>query len=165
MTLEGIYFLAQIIAAAAIVGSLIFVGLQIRANTKEQRFQRAHERAQRVAPAFSDMINNPDLRAVMLKARAGAETADFTPDELFMLNNQFRRIAESHLITYREMEEGFLDPVVQEPWLQSMHVMFEMPVFREWWVDQFRPQNHPAFQAYMDGIMNVVEPVEVRDDA
>jgi len=164
MTLESLYFLAQIIAALAIVGSLIFVGLQIRANTKEQRFQRAHERAQRVAPAFSDMVNNPELRAVMLKARAGAKTPDFTPDELFMLNNQFRRIIESHLITYREMNEGFVDPVVQEPWRKSMYIMFEMPVFRDFWVDVFRAQNHPTFQAYMDGIMNAVEPVKASDD-
>jgi len=165
MTLEAFYFIAQIISAIAIVGSLIFVGLQIRANTKEQRFQRAHERAQRVAPAFSDMVNNADLRAAMLKSRAGASREAFTPDELFLLNNHFRRIIESHLITYREMDDGYVDPVVQEPWRKSMYIMFEMPVFREFWVDVFRAQNHPMFQAYMDGIMNAVEPVKVPDDA
>ena len=165
MTLEAFYFIAQIIAAVAIVGSLIFVGLQIRANTREQRFQRAHERAQRVAPAFSDMVNNRELRGVMLKARAGTERDGFTSDELFLLNNHFRRIIESHLITFREMEEGYVDPVVQEPWRRSMYIMFEMPIFRAFWVDVFRSQNHPMFQAYMDGIMSAVEPVRFSDDA
>jgi len=36
MTLESFYFIAQIIAALAVVGSLIFVGFQIRGNTREQ---------------------------------------------------------------------------------------------------------------------------------
>ena len=37
MTLEAVYFLSQIVAAAVIVASLLFVGLQLRQSDKTQR--------------------------------------------------------------------------------------------------------------------------------
>ena len=43
MTLEAIYFISQIIAALAIVASLVFVGIQIRQNTKATRAASAFE--------------------------------------------------------------------------------------------------------------------------
>ena len=38
MTLEEIYYVSQIAAAVAIFGSLVFVGLQMRAQTQEARY-------------------------------------------------------------------------------------------------------------------------------
>ena len=43
MTLETLYYISQIVAVLAILGSLIFVGIQIRQNTKQA------EEAERVA--------------------------------------------------------------------------------------------------------------------
>ena len=41
MTLEAIYYITQIIAVIAVVTSLIFVGLQVRQNTKQTRVQNS----------------------------------------------------------------------------------------------------------------------------
>lgn len=38
MTLEAIYYISQIVAVIAIFGSLMFVGLQMRAQTRETRY-------------------------------------------------------------------------------------------------------------------------------
>jgi hypothetical protein len=38
MTVEEVYFISQIVAAIAIVASLIFVGMQMRAQTRETRY-------------------------------------------------------------------------------------------------------------------------------
>ena len=43
MTLETLYYVSQIVAVLAILGSLVFVGVQIRQNTKQA------EEAERVA--------------------------------------------------------------------------------------------------------------------
>jgi len=41
MTLEAFYFIAQILAAIAVVSSLMFVGIQLRAQTREQILTRS----------------------------------------------------------------------------------------------------------------------------
>ena len=60
MTLESIYFLSQIVAAVALVASLLFVGLQLRHSDKTQRalvhqatIQRTIELNERLADATS----------------------------------------------------------------------------------------------------------------
>ena len=49
MTLEAIYFISQIFAAAGVMVSLIFVGLQIRQNTRATKATAAFEATNSVA--------------------------------------------------------------------------------------------------------------------
>ena len=44
MDLEAVYFVSQVVAAFAIVGSLIFVGLQTRAATSQAKRNEAARR-------------------------------------------------------------------------------------------------------------------------
>ena len=37
MTLEALYYISQIVAVAAVLASLIFVGIQIRQNTEQAK--------------------------------------------------------------------------------------------------------------------------------
>lgn len=37
MNLEAIYFVSQVVASVALVGSLVFVGMQIRAQVRQSR--------------------------------------------------------------------------------------------------------------------------------
>ena len=67
MTLETFYFIAQIIAAVAIVGSLLFVGMQIRAGIREQRLTRANENADNYSRFQVLLIENPEFRDVWNK--------------------------------------------------------------------------------------------------
>ena len=43
MTIEEIYYVSQIAAAVAIFGSLVFVGLQMRAQTREARYSTMNQ--------------------------------------------------------------------------------------------------------------------------
>lgn len=45
MTLQAIYFISQVVAAIALIGSLIFVGVQVRQNTAQGKRQEAASRA------------------------------------------------------------------------------------------------------------------------
>lgn len=78
--LENLYFLAQILAAFAIVGSLVFVGLQIRAATKEQKLTRANEGADNYSRFQVILIENPEFREIWIK---GADDVTLlSPSEL-----------------------------------------------------------------------------------
>jgi len=79
MSLETAYFIAQIIAALAVVASLVFVGLQVRANTREQAINRVHQRAAISAGINGWVATDSHVRAVLAKAYYGLD--ELTLDE------------------------------------------------------------------------------------
>ncbi len=67
MSLEALYFVAQIIAALAVVASLVFVGLQVRASTREQALTRSIEAGDNYDRFQYLIIENPEFREVWVK--------------------------------------------------------------------------------------------------
>jgi hypothetical protein len=67
MDLEVLYFLTQILAGLAVFGSLVFVGLQIRASTREQQLTRANEGADNYSRFQVILIENPEFRDIWIK--------------------------------------------------------------------------------------------------
>jgi hypothetical protein len=65
--LENLYFFAQIIASVAMVGSLVFVGVQIRGNTRDQELTRANDGADNYSRFQILLIENPEFRDVWVK--------------------------------------------------------------------------------------------------
>lgn len=76
MTLEGFYFLAQIVAGMAVVASLVFVGLQVRGSTREQRLTRTFEGVAAYEAFQHLLINNHEFREIWLKGAKGLENLD-----------------------------------------------------------------------------------------
>ena len=72
MTLEAIYFLSQVVAAVALVCSLIFVGIQIRQSSIQTRLNTQAVRAA-FHQAITDSFNNLNVRIA-----ADAELAEIT---------------------------------------------------------------------------------------
>ncbi len=66
MTLEGIFYLSQCIASIAVVGSLIYLGLQVRGADRSQRSIMQQGRADRVSQS-SLTLASPELAAVWQK--------------------------------------------------------------------------------------------------
>lgn len=67
MDLEALYFSTQIIAGLAVFGSLVFVGLQIRASTREQQLTRSNEGADNYSRFQVILIENPEFRDIWIK--------------------------------------------------------------------------------------------------
>ena len=78
--LETLYFIASIVAAAAVVGSLIFVGLQIRANTRENVLSRQIEGSDNYQVFQTTIIENADFRDIWL--RGNQDINDLSSSEL-----------------------------------------------------------------------------------
>jgi hypothetical protein len=66
VTLEEIFYLSQSIASVAVVGSLIYLGLQVRASDRAQRSIMQQGRADRVSKAWLAMAS-PELAIVWQK--------------------------------------------------------------------------------------------------
>jgi hypothetical protein len=79
MTLEQIFYLSQSVASVAVVGSLIYLGLQVRSADRSQRAIMQQGRADRASNAAL-AIASPELARVFQKGVAGDPT--LTRDEL-----------------------------------------------------------------------------------
>lgn len=67
MTLEDFYFISQIIAAVGIMASLVFVGLQMRAQARETRLASMAEVMSEYRNAMGNLSNNRHLVVAMLE--------------------------------------------------------------------------------------------------
>ncbi len=79
MTLEQIFYLSQSVASVAVVGSLIYLGLQVRSAERSQRAIMQQGRADRASNAAL-AIASPELALVFQKGVAGDPT--LTREEL-----------------------------------------------------------------------------------
>lgn len=78
MNLEAIYFISQVVAAAAVVGSLVFVGIQIRQSNRFARAQGNAARAQGIGE-FQWRMTEPEFATLFRKG--GALSAPMTDVE------------------------------------------------------------------------------------
>jgi hypothetical protein len=71
MTLEQIFYLSQSVASVAVVGSLIYLGLQVRSAERGQRAIMQQGRADRASNAAL-AIASPELARVFQKGLISA---------------------------------------------------------------------------------------------
>lgn len=87
MTLEQIFYLSQSIASVAVVGSLIYLGLQVRSAERSQRAIMQQGRADRASNAAL-AIASPELARVFQSGVAGdkchsiqSQNRDYGPEK------------------------------------------------------------------------------------
>lgn len=71
MTLETIYFISGIVAAVGVIGSLVFVGLQMHQNTKAIRLSSANHFQSSVGEMEYFIAQNPEFVELLVKGRTG----------------------------------------------------------------------------------------------
>ena len=148
MTLETLYYLSQILAVLGVIGSLIFVGLQMR---QANIFAR-NEVTDRVTNGFGTLqlsiMADGELNGIVQRAYAGQ--SDFSEEE-------WARLAPYTLImigTARSMmsakQSGLLETMAEESGLRSVCWVLSKPAFAKAWRWQQRLEAHdPDIFAYI----------------
>ena len=67
MTLDQIAIVGQIVAAVGVIGSLIFVGLQVRQSNQVMRDSAIRHHAERIQSISRALFDSPDLAGIWLK--------------------------------------------------------------------------------------------------
>lgn len=100
MSLEAIYFASQIVAAAAIVGSLIFVGLQMRAQSRETRIAATDRLLEEYRNFVLTAAINESVAEIFQKGVMGGFAALRTDTERMQLasifNTGFRIVEQAY---------------------------------------------------------------------
>ena len=166
MSLETLYFVAQIFAALAIVASLVFVGVQVRTNNVQQRIALLNQRSEMTSRLNQLMVQDEGLCDVLLK---GADSIDpLTPAEYLRFstfNHEWIMIArlvkhhkgsagvddENFEVVKRAVQRLFRQQGMREWWARGKHVYSDSEVdFIESWIEQDKEKKPKREGAHAD---------------
>jgi hypothetical protein len=150
MTLEGIYYISQIVAVVGIFASLIFVGLQIRQNTKAIKATSHHAVTDSFNAINTLVLSDPKVARIWRLAMAGSE--ELNEDE--RISADFMLLANMRIFEtlYYQYKNGTLDKKLFDAELKTLKWAVTMPGVQAWWA--VNPISLSAeYRAFIDGLI------------
>lgn len=148
MTLQDLANFGEILAAAGVIASLIFVGWQIRANTKAARL-RMHEQVTQTYMSFlGSMLVDPGSFATGLKSEH-PDFADLNDAQKTSFFSTMLGFFKHFEMMYVQYAQGVMD---EETWnARSTHIrmQFHQPGAQSWW-NLRKEAFTPSFRQYLD---------------
>lgn len=154
MTLEDLAYISQIIGVVAVFASLIFVGVQIRQNTRATR-AASHN-------AVSDSLNeinrmfaeNADLTRIWVAGAANRQA--LTPEERWRFDSAMRAYLHVCETMFIQAGLGTGDKSVLQAEEEGIRRTLAAPGVREWWTEN--PYGFCAeFRTYVAKLVASVE--------
>jgi hypothetical protein len=122
MNIESMVNYADIVGGVAVIVSLIYVGIQIRRNTKSNQAQANQNAHESLAILSFEVGKDPDLTSFMRKGQVGFD--ELTEEEQFrfmvLLVTFFRRYEN----IYYQYQKGFLEEDLWGGYRRSMLALF-----------------------------------------
>ena len=130
-TLQDWANLAEIIGTAAIIFSLLFVGLQIADNTKEMRSSAAHNATESLQNWYVEIATNS--QAAQVFRRGMNDPSELSQDEAFqyLLNVHSATLAYQHVFFIGA--EGTLDTSLYQAMTATMEAVVSTRGFQWYW--------------------------------
>ena len=153
MTLETAYFIAQIVAALAVIASIVFLSMQVRENTREQKLRREHE-LQQMSVSFFDHFTDDEANAEVF-IRGGYDYRGLSGPEKFRFNNLSSKAVRNFEYMLALHRAGVLDDASLERQEQMIFSLLGTPGARVWWErsgmgDWFRPETQARITALIE---------------
>lgn len=149
MTLQDWADVSQIIGAIAVVASLLFVGVQLRQNTKAVRAQTSQAHAVGYQQIIAGIAENGEVASIWRRGLADYDSLD--PDErvrLLAFTSTLFRFYESSQV---QMLRGMLDAEHWHTIEQQVSDLVTQPGIQAWW--KLRRHWHSArFRDWIDAL-------------
>lgn len=144
----------EMVGFIGVIGSLVFVGIQIRQNTIASRASAFQQMGSAVAGIWFSTAQDPN-RAVLAMRFFEEANAQFTPAEEAVLINQSIAAFRQHETTWRQVKLGLLDPEALDAfgWNAEGSSAFTINMKRLW--PRMAPHMSPDFRAYIEKAMGV----------
>jgi len=150
MNWEAVSGLADAISAVGVIGSLIYVGVQIQKNTTETRRANARATAHDHAQAIHAILQDPEVSAIIIRGLDDIDSLDSTERYRFDL---------ATLIWLQAIEQAFAD-IRQRDYPDDMEETYKVmvpgvlntPGGLIWWSER-RPWFSADFQKEVDVLL------------
>lgn len=147
MSLEDIYFLSQIVAAVALVVSLIFVGVQIRHNTMSTQTARHQSIVQAIADWSREVAMNTEISALL--GRGSTHFEQLEPVQRLQFSLLHVALFRNYENIFYQHTQQAIDDHVWEGWSYRMRATFALPGVRAWWEPQ-RDSYSESFRDFLE---------------
>lgn len=129
--LEAAYFIMQIVAALAVVASLIFVGFQVRAYTREQEQARRFETFQ-IFNTIADFMSGPGNLSEVY-AKAATDINNMTQPERIRFANMYTKCFNAYDLLIGMCQSGDISKDELARFEAYLLASFNSPMIRQWW--------------------------------
>lgn len=147
MTLESMFYISQTVAAFAIVGSLVFLGIEVRGTNRESRHRITDEYLQNLRAVELEMAGNADLARVWISGLHDFEAlAPVDKARFLLVSHMVLKTNESVVLAYRD---GHMTPEMYEPEDRHITEFLAYPGMQEAW-DIRKHYFHRAFRTLVD---------------
>ena len=148
MSLQEIANIGEILGASGVIASLIFVGYQIKSNTKTARL-RMHEQATQTLLSFLNaVLTDPDAFSAGLQS-TDENFSDLTDGQKMFFFGTMLGFFKHFELLYAQYDEGVLDQESWDAWSEQMRMYFHQPGAKSWW--KFRRATFvPGFRDYLE---------------
>jgi len=158
MALEEFYYLSQVVAAVAIVLSLLVLVVEVRRNTREIKRQSTAEVTSQRSTFVRYIGTDKQVARVVGRGLSGEGLA---PAEWFQFNMFLYAIFVEFELNRRKQAAGEIDADLWEAWLEAYRWWLQFPGVRKWW--STRPAGFTAdFRRFVDGELETTEPADAR---
>lgn len=130
MSLEQVFYLSQSIASIAVIGTLIYLGLQVRGAERSQRALMQQGRADRASQGAM-AIADPQLARVFQKGAAG--DTGLTREEFTQWMMICRALFLSGEDSFLQHKAGQLDQRAFDSYVAGVHFYMAFPGIRAAW--------------------------------
>ena len=132
MTIQDLGSLGELIAAIATLITLVYLALQIRANTRSLRLA-GRESTTAASSRFRDaLIRDPEVAALWNRALNDLE--GLPPDERLRALAMFQEVFYTSQLVFHRVNEGvFPERTWRQAHLQGLRSMLRNPGAKQWW--------------------------------
>ncbi len=131
MTLEDFYFVSQIIAVFAIIGSLIFVGIQIRQNTRATRAASHHAVSNSLNDLNCMFAESGEVTRIWLAGQNDRQ--GLSPQDRWRFDSILRAYMHVCETMYMQADIGTGDESIVRAEENGIREVLAHPGSREWW--------------------------------
>ena len=132
MNWEAMAAIAELLASAGVIISLIYLATQIRHQVAESLLSASHELASQLNHAWSGVSDNPEFAALYLKGIKNYNSLDSV--EKIRVSAFFGRVMRIFESMYSRHKHGKIDPTIWPGIEEAMRDFGRYSGFRDWWI-------------------------------
>ena len=151
MNWEAVGAVAEMVAALGVIGSLLYLGFQIRAQNRESRLNAVHNTTDQYNSFIGDLATNQGLAEVFLKGSVDMTSLDQV--ETLRYSSQLGRTFRIVESMYAQHTSGVMDKETWEAMTHGIEDVCSLPGVRSWWPTR----SHwyiPAFQSFIQPMID-----------
>lgn len=162
MNLDRFHKISEIVAAFAIVGSLIFVGVQVGQNTRALKFNATNTISDQWIGMARDVALSNEFRDIFHRGLnpVDGNVGKLDPKERTALVFWFTGTLKSYEIGFMHWRDGFVSDRMWQGQQQTIRQLMRNPGVRALWHETLFDNYSEDFEAFINQLISEIEELE-----